>query len=333
MGFIWFFKIQPHERRPNRYLVKFSLVILCFVVYFFNSDLQQKGSIQRIGKIFFGVITVPNSNRRDVPWKYWLRNLLDEGYHGAKFISPPQSDYPDHYYEPDPMFSRFLYGKVNFKSDRDRAIKRVAGAMYLSQNPQYDWYWSLTDDVYLDFEQVTNYIQELERTYEPRTQPVLKGQCLCAHNSRYLQGGAGYIFSKYAAKVFDNFSFNWIGSMRQYDDAHLIEVIKLYNFTFDDIRAYNIYGYEARKLDSYPKLPICPAKVSKTCCGYDRLNPMTDLMALHENSKARLIKVINLIQEIKRTNESIYYYYKDPWWIEPCRLNTTSLNSTTTTTK
>ncbi|EAX93707.1 hypothetical protein TVAG_458440 [Trichomonas vaginalis G3] len=250
-----------------------------------------------------------------------MKRILEDGYHGSKFILDPQDDYPNHYLQMDNDLAQINQASQKFQDDVDRGSKGVIGARYLVSNPQYSWYWSLTDDIYMDLDLVTKFFEELERKYDPYSQIVIKGQCLCNHGYRYLQGGAGYIFSNLAAKKFNEISINWLQTMTQFDDLHFKDVLDAFNLTTDDIAINNIFGYRAGDILKYPNFQKCPSNISKTCCGYDSIYPMNKLMVIHENYMNVMEVAVLFVSQIKQKNESLYhYYYGDPWELTPCKL-------------
>ncbi|KAI5484804.1 hypothetical protein TVAGG3_0916090 [Trichomonas vaginalis G3] len=296
-------------------------LLMVFSTIISSDEIKFKYNLKNYGRIFFGIITVPNSTRRSLPWDIWMKKVNDDGYHKAVFLSPVQKDYPDYYLEPPPYYDKFLQINHSWLEDRDRGIKRVVGVKYFVENTNFDWYWSLTDDVTVDIEETQKYIAELENTTKPRNEIVLKGHCICAHKPTriYLQGGVGYLFGRYAAEYFNEKGDEWIDSMTKWDDGHLQTLLHWLKLSIKAISSHRFYGVDAEVLTNKKKFKICPENVEKTRCGYNALYPFKDVIAIHSNSKTNLTLVNNKMKELKENNQNIYYYFKEPYKIIPCR--------------
>lgn len=173
------------------------------------------------GRVFLGVITVPNSKRRNIPWTEWMYRMNQEGFHKAMFIEQTQSDYPEYYLNINKTLLNLPKKPKVLPADRDRSSKRVTGAQYMIKHLEYDWYWSLTDDVYVDISALDNYITELLQIYDPRKDFVIAGQYMKRIGYEYLQGGSGMIFSRKAAEIFVEKGEDWIKNVSLCDDCQI----------------------------------------------------------------------------------------------------------------
>lgn len=180
----------------------FLLVTSFFDIEFRPIVLTSLSQRSENGRVFIGVITIPNSTRRYKPWTEWMYRLNMQNFHKAMFIEDPQNDYKDYYLQTNQSLMRLRRKLGTPQEDRDRAAKRVTGAQYMLKHNEFDWYWSLTDDVMVDTAAMDNYIAELSRVYDPKKDFVVRGQYIYRHKMEYLQGGSGYIFSRAAVEKF-----------------------------------------------------------------------------------------------------------------------------------
>ena len=107
--------------------------------------------------------------------------------------------------------------------------------------------------------------------------------------------------------------------MTKWDDGHLQTLLHWLKLSIKAISSHRFYGVDAEVLTNKKKFKICPENVEKTRCGYNALYPFKDVIAIHSNSKTNLTLVNNKMKELKENNQNIYYYFKEPYKIIPCR--------------
>jgi hypothetical protein len=68
------------------------------------------------------------------------------------------------------------------------------------------WVISTSDDAMVNLSNLKELLIELDQKYEPFFEPVIIGHCLFTPKHQpYLQGGSGFLFSRFAAKhILDN---------------------------------------------------------------------------------------------------------------------------------
>jgi hypothetical protein len=88
--------------------------------------------------------------------------------------------------------------------DRDRAewkFRHMTGLFWAFNYTLYEtdvmWLFRGDDDVLINFDLLPAYIREMERTHDPLTEFVIRGDCMY-HGPTYPQGGAGVLFSRHA---------------------------------------------------------------------------------------------------------------------------------------
>jgi len=64
------------------------------------------------------------------------------------------------------------------------------------------WYLRTTDDAYVDYNGINQYLHYLESRYDPLKYPVIKGHLINYPYEPYLHGGSGWLMSRYAAQKF-----------------------------------------------------------------------------------------------------------------------------------
>lgn len=120
------------------------------------------------GRVFFGAVTVAKSKRRYLIWDEWMYRLNMQGHHHAMFLEKPAKDYPNYYLDTNQTLMNLPKQDRYRPDDRDRMSKRVTGAQYMLKHKEYDWYWSLTDDVMIDTAELDNFMCELSNSYNPK---------------------------------------------------------------------------------------------------------------------------------------------------------------------
>ena len=212
------------------------LVILCILIVHLNHHIVERekdiyinnalSDVKRnlTNTIFFGIVTVPNSNRQQLMYDYWYERANKEAGHEVAFICKQgKKSYAKggKYLPPYEDYYNFHINKNYKVADKDRAIKRVFAARYFLENTTHSWYWSMTDDVSVDVDGLEMIIEELNQKYDTEKDYVLKGQCMYYEKEFYLQGGTGYIMSRAAARQLIEYGPRWIANMNYYDDLKI----------------------------------------------------------------------------------------------------------------
>lgn len=283
------------------------------------------------GRIFFGFVSSPSSKRRNFPWKMYMHNLIQERFHQASFISQRAWDFPKYNIVPnETLYSlQTNLSRVNHSSDIDRMVKRLTGAQYLLNHPEIDWYWSLTDDVSIDMPEVNRMISRIQEKHNPRTEPIILGNCVNKTNSpinkTYLQGGVGYIMSRYAALKFIEFGQEYFKASIPIDDASFRIFIDSLNLTMDDVTIPNFHGpdkgylIEPYYLDDFPYCPKEYKPIPECGYGHDIFYPLQIFNALHISDVRHNLKVWNRIMHLKKTRNDIYFYHHTDFAIFFCK--------------
>jgi hypothetical protein len=134
------------------------------------------------------------------PWfRYYFVN-----YSRAKQSSPPCLASPVQYRRLlDLCLTKGKWWHMGAKSP-DLLAKTFFSFEFFLANSSAHWFYRGTDDVIVNIPRLGHYIRHLDARHNPLTQIVLQGNCLVfpgSPNSRpYLQGGAGYVFSRLAVE-------------------------------------------------------------------------------------------------------------------------------------
>lgn len=283
------------------------------------------------GRIFFGFVTTPSSRRRYFPWNNYVKNIIAEGYHQAAFICEYSKDYPQYNFPPNRTFYSIKTNlTINHRDDVDRMARRLTGAQYLLSHPEIDWYWSLTDDVSIDINRINQIISEISKYKNPRKESIILGSCIDKYyspiNKTYLQGGVGYIMSRYAALQFIDYANKWYTSNIDGDDASFRLFIDYLNLSMTDVSIPYFHGADlncAIQPNHFDNLKKCPKSYKPIDgCGYGTNNfyPIKDFAALHISDLRRNKRVWKRIMKAKVTNVNMYYYFHTDFQISFCKM-------------
>jgi hypothetical protein len=190
-----------------RFFSHLLFVISAFIIYLlsninhvkFENEFPTEQDIQFSG-IYFAAIVVSEFNltRIETEFSSWGNNInffskdsvfipiatftLGNQYHKTVIYKKPNDTKKKHY---------IIYG-----------YKKAMNDFYY--NTSLNWFFRLTDDVYVNMRNFGDLVNSLEAKYDPLTDVVIKGQ-LCAS---FVHGGSGWIMSRKAVedvlKVWDN---------------------------------------------------------------------------------------------------------------------------------
>jgi hypothetical protein len=77
---------------------------------------------------------------------------------------------------------------------------------YFLHERKEPWYYRGTDDTFVNLPRLPEFLAELNREFNPIREVVLRGDCIYHRGVLFLQGGAGFLCSRAAARVISNVS-------------------------------------------------------------------------------------------------------------------------------
>jgi hypothetical protein len=125
---------------------------------------------------------------------------------------------------------KILADVPSFMLHLDLAGKDVAFAHHCWTESKADWCIRVTDDVFMNRRALPKFLAWLQGIPHPRSEPYAFGNCLDVMPSRwkfgwYLQGGTGYLFSRYAAKLFVESADDWIMTLLEGEDYQIVRAL------------------------------------------------------------------------------------------------------------
>jgi len=275
-------------------------------------DIRNMNNTRR--RVFFGLVSMPGDPRQDFTNIMWLRELVEYTPHDAAFLCKEGKELPGFkYLHPGDEYNDVINkGKEGWK-DRDRAIKRYVAAKYFYENTTYDWYWSATDDVYVDIPNLQKFLDHLNAKYDPNKDLVFKSHTIYNRGIHFPQGGVGMIFSRKAVGEFLKIGIEFVKSISTYDDVEFWKIRKYFNMTITEIATPYMFGHGIylqpitlwRKLR---KIKECPPEFGFYEI-FDQAIPVKDMVAYHSlDAYYEGFRNLHLIAE---RNDRISYYYGD----------------------
>ena len=273
-------------------------------------DLRTKGATNTT--IFFGLVSMPSDIRQDFTNAMWLREINEYSPHEGVFLCAEGRELPGvGYLHPSKEDYKIINVNKRFAQDRDRAIKRYIGAKYFYEKTNHDWYWTATDDLYIDIPKLHNLMKYLESNFDSRNDIVFKGHTIYNMGIYYLQGGVGYILSRKAVKKFLEFGIDFIKNINTYDDCATYDIRKMFNLTIEEMSTHYLYGQgfsfkNLKKPEQLNHIYGCPREFPLRGI-YDYAAPMNDLVAYHSIYQNYDCYRTLKIAEMK--NPRLHYYF------------------------
>lgn len=306
-------------------ITQVSLFAFIFVIYiiFFTAIGGCAVSVANESKgIFFGIVTTRNSPLQNFIYDAWIRNLsLYSPESRVAFITKQKKRIPNVLYLQESEKYEYLKKLPGAHAkDRDIVIKRLIGAKYFIENTTLDWYWSISDDVLLIPDNILHVIKDLNSRFNTFTDSHLEGHCVYALDRVFLQGGAGYIFSRKAAELFIEKSIPFIINMTWYDDAEFAKMRDQIGVSIPQSASKFMVGhlfFEKMDENFYDTLDECPNPVPYTQCYGEKLFSIKHFTGYHSLKEGenhilpKLKKQLENIQKQRFIHPDISYYYDD----------------------
>lgn len=315
-------KQQPDERLQHRKLITVT-ILLGFLLFnfsgifhykiviltpLFNITFKKKGQ----KRIFFGLVSTPNYQRQNATYHFWLKQLYIKGIDDAAFITQPSDqEIPSAKYLYPTFEENKMHNKANY-ADTDRGMKRYIGAKYFLNKSNFDWYWSMTDDVLVDLNALDTMMNDINDHYNTEKDIVIKGHLIKRGRMTFPQGGPGFLMSKAAANLFVKNGVNWVKNLKFPDDGYFEEIIHMLNISFSSIITSYMYGEGS--IDQYTKSTSCFNFPSCSSFKYNelfssKLTPLKKLVAIHFRNHSNKYHVIamNSFQQLKKCTNLFYY--------------------------
>lgn len=159
------------------------------------------------------------------------------------------------------------------------------------ENTTADWCFRLMDDTFVNIDVYDEFVTWLNSLSDPRQTVMAYGNCVAwGKDSFYLQGGSGYIFSRRAAEKFLEIEKEWIESLNEPEDNHIMEFFKYVGLKSTDVASTFFSGHFLRRSDyqnfewnpsQNPAYPVCPNKLPEQSECNSTLSPYSQTVFSH----------------------------------------------------
>ena len=258
--------------------------------------------------ILFGLITMPSDMARQKNCvEHWLKKAQENGHEGI-FISAIGKEIPGYrYLHPTEDQVALTAGTSLFlKSNKDRGMKRMIGMEYFLYQTNFEYYWSLTEDVSIDVDWIETLIDELNLKYNPINDNVFIGQS----HGNFLQGGTGVIISRHAAEVLLPYMKGWVKNMGREDDVSLDQLRVILGLQVSETYAPYMFGEEPFAFQDANFWRHEFGTCVKTSIPTSPVYPLCDLVALHARMIDQYAALSNLVNAKKFISDLYFSYMK-----------------------
>jgi len=295
---------------------------------FYVFDLKPVESVMKFGTeiaklqdpMAFIAITIQDSNRANTMFELWgneyqkwqpspEQRVFLVSSNGSPNNSLPCLSLPSNYQK---MRDSLFVGE--YGPHFDRCIKRVYSVDYFVHNTTADFLALITDDVYVDLENLKEFINDMYSYGDPKTEPMVFGHCIDVEWV-YLQGGSGYILSRRAAELMIRYGYEHMNALFEYDDIYFTRWfmklgISMYETSSDRVIGHDFLGSNVHQIISHDwgRFPTCPETLDSVYCkvGPFRINR---LAIFHQKSHQSAIDFGRAVGKRDIPN-NIYWYQK-----------------------
>ena len=306
---------MTYENVANNLIYLFSLfVCYLFIVLISTGNINLIYEISEISfsGVYFAPIVVSEHNltRIGTEYKVWGNNI--------KFFSKESVFIPVATFSLNKTFPKtVVYSPLKKTKKVHRLIYGFKEAMLdFYHNSTLDWFFRLTDDVYVNMNNFATFINNLEDKYNPKEQAIIKGH-LCA---TYLHGGSGWIMSRRGVELVLNV-WNEVELPEAPDDVIAPKLWEKAGLDTRQMHSEQFLG--SRTNDDY--LVIGDSKIGKQLpsCGSNMMSRISKLAVWHAGSNSMSI-VVHGDEIMRKVPNNVYYNLFDDGTIGFCINNRAS---------
>jgi len=257
-----------------------------------ETDLQMKtGSTPRL---LFCIMTHRSSVHRAIQFHERFGEIIKQSsiYDGPVYISAPPHLLPNMTVLPldsTSVGTFFTYPLVKTKiGNIDLTIKFLTVLRYFIEETDDDYVIRATDDVFINFEKLPLLLHEIRKQGDPRTTPIIVGQCMHVRGRTLLQGGSGYLISRKAAEILLLEGDQLVASVDIYEDWVIYSFFQRVVRNPIDTFSPRFLGHGFSKTDwelllkkNFSMFPPCPRKFWSVGCK-EILYPLSDTVFFHQ---------------------------------------------------
>lgn len=298
-------KKMQRIRRPSKFTYFVILIGLLVQPLKFLFPTEIRAAITYKPSIFFGFVSTGNPKRVNFVYNNWLHKLQPP--HNYAFISKNPNKSKLNFILPYHKYIVYAGNSSSWPQQNiDRAAKRMTGLEYFLYNTTNDYYWSLTDDVPIDIDNMEHILKHLQQNYLPLNESVFIGHSL---QGWFIQGGTGFLLSRYGAKLIIDHGVDWVKNITVEDDKATLEFRPWLGVSKRDTYSSLMFGEEPYAFNHSEfwndKLPKCKRNHPKRCSENYKI---TDLHALHTRFMDAAVAMENL-KQAKKIATDLYFYY------------------------
>ncbi|KAH0786743.1 hypothetical protein GPJ56_009375 [Histomonas meleagridis] len=221
------------------------------------------------------------------------------------------------------------YGEYDFKSI-DIFRKTYFALSYFLYETDYRWLHRGADDNAINVKHIESYYESLEMKYDPLTEPVILGSCVKRPSTKgFLQGGAGYLYSRKAVELMLPLYEDVIFHCKVAEDVCHNEFLHRLNISIVEATSFNFLGHSFGDEDlrriyngDFTNLPACPEEKYPQdieLCGSFH-GPLDRVYFLHQHYGMDVDKLIERSQKTFAVNDNtVHYYFPDLRFPKLCR--------------
>lgn len=179
------------------------------------------------------------------------------------------------------------------------------------------WLYRATDDSFIDFDNLFDYIQHLNLYYDPMHNLVVRAHANFELKSNYfIHGGPGYLMSRsYVQYHFDrNYTLSRLECYSKYnqdDTAESLILQQVYEKSYRQWDEFYIDGFLCSNCElyfsSFQFIPKCPPN--------RRIGSFQNIIAIHlfglEKSQLHLLNLMKMYKKMNANDNLYYYNYED----------------------
>ena len=316
-------------------IFSFIFYLICYLssqyhhIYFQSYYLTDKEISDPNQKLLIGVVTVPNSKRfADFINLNRFRYLNDHFISGTIFSRLNSTKYPNfinlddtidlrNYLSTLPLIKKSWNDRdlfwVNMQMQFDLIFKLISFLRYFINNSTANWLVRYCDDVFLNRHMIPDLLRYLNSKYDPTQDFYVGGACIDYIKEPILQGGSGYIISKYAAKLILSNAMDFLRDISYYEDWEFSRLLPKIGFPVCNGTNPFFIGHSAKpfskwmsKLGFTSLFPKCPANLPKLDSCQRVMPRMRDIVFFHDQHQVFSIR--DIYHFLNYIPDNLYWY-------------------------
>jgi hypothetical protein len=276
-------------------------------------------------KLLIGIVTVPDSTRfMDLMETWGFQFERDPFGYGLVFMATNPQRLPNavnleyhpkysEYLQTVPIQDRIYNDRdkfyINMPMQYDIGTKQLEFLNYFLKNTSANWFVRITDDVYVNRYRLPEFLRELNEKFNPLTDFYVGGCCLDYVKEPLLQGGAGFVVSRFAAQMFVSQEFDWLRTMAYYDDWHFSRALPKMGFPLYNASSGRFIGHPQRKWErlryAVGMLRKCPELKALPYCNA-LLTKVRDTVFFHDDQK--YFSEQRWFRFVQSVRDDVYWY-------------------------